>query len=130
MLPLKEGMIRYAYERGLMVQPIVMFGVENAMSEYTFRVHPTQETLLEYYCDTLIDPKEFKTREEFHEQVQKRLYTIFDENHEFNVSEVNKRFKMLRHDAEKEAFNAVKDVQNRSMGMIEYNKEKRKSKRH
>lgn len=43
MLPLKEGMIRYAYERGLYVQPIIAFGAEQAMNEYTFRKDWSQE---------------------------------------------------------------------------------------
>jgi len=37
MLPLKEGMIRYAYERKILIQPITMVGVDNVMNEFTLR---------------------------------------------------------------------------------------------
>jgi hypothetical protein len=38
MLPLKLGMTRYAYERNLMVQPLVAFGVEHVMNEFTLQL--------------------------------------------------------------------------------------------
>lgn len=57
MLPLKEGMIRYAYERKLIVQPIVIFGVENAMNEFTFRREIGSKFNLEYFAADIIDPE-------------------------------------------------------------------------
>ena len=57
MLPLKEGMIRYAYERKLIVQPIVIFGVENAMNEFTLRREIGSKFNLEYYASDIIDPE-------------------------------------------------------------------------
>ena len=57
MMPLKEGMIRYAYERKILVQPVVIFGVENAMNEFTLRKEFGSKCNMEYYASDLIDPE-------------------------------------------------------------------------
>mmetsp|Transcript_16945 Transcript_16945/g.16614 ORF Transcript_16945/g.16614 Transcript_16945/m.16614 type:complete len:293 (+) Transcript_16945:59-937(+) len=115
MLPLKTGMIRYAYEREILVQPIVSFGMENAMSEYTLRLDWSKETFLEYYACDVIDPKDYKPDADskipkeqrnllsFIKAVEDIMNEKFEENHE-NVDPDNNRMKFLREGEEKELY--------------------------
>ena len=140
MLPLKEGMTRYAYERDLLVQPVILFGVENAMNEFTLRRSWSDKCVIEYYVCDVIDPKDFKpspgsnnsaeglTREAFHKKIQDTMYEEFDRNYQM-VSEFNKREKFLRAGQESELYQDAKDG-NKSYAMWEYAIDKRKKKRH
>ena len=129
MLPFKEGMIRYAYERNLLVQPIIMLGVEHAMSEYTFRRDPLEDCYMEYFFDDTIDPMEFKTNKAFFDHIQDRMFYLFDYNHDLACDQ-NKRYSMLKHQEEKKSFESAKSTTERSRSMVQYNLDKRKRKRH
>lgn len=137
MLPLKEGMIRYAYERNLVVQPVLAFGVENAMSEFTFRKNWSDKCTIEYFVSDIIDPRDYKpgsksgnkelTREAFHQKIEDVLYSEFERNHELVLPE-NNRLRYLREGEEKELYNAAKKGC-KSVSMKEYAREKRRKKR-
>ena len=140
MLPMKTGMLRYAYERELLVQPLVSFGIENAMSEYTFRIDWEQKPLIEYHVSDWIDPKDYKpdsdsnirksdrTLEAFIKKVEKTLYTEFERNHA-KVDPSNNREHFLREGEEREIYENA-PVGQKSYSLNQYSKDKRKKKRH
>lgn len=140
MLPLKTGMIRYAYEREILLQPIVAFGMESAMSEYTLRLDWSKGALVEYYTSDVIDPKDYKpdsnskvpqekrNLQSFHKMVEDTLYEKFEEHHE-NVIPANNRIKFLREGEEKELYMKAPKGK-KCEAMREYAIERRKQKRH
>mmetsp|Transcript_13647 Transcript_13647/g.12108 ORF Transcript_13647/g.12108 Transcript_13647/m.12108 type:complete len:141 (-) Transcript_13647:53-475(-) len=139
MLPLKKGMIRYAYERELLIQPIVVFGMENAMSEYTLKMDWNNPPTMEYYASDVIDPQDYKpgsnskiapeerTLEAFQIKVETTLFSEFERNHQ-RVLPANNREKYLRDGEEKTIYNQAK-VGQKSIAMNEYATERRKNKR-
>eukprot|EP00344_Euplotes_crassus_P005092 CAMPEP_0196999038 /NCGR_PEP_ID=MMETSP1380-20130617/4295_1 /TAXON_ID=5936 /ORGANISM="Euplotes crassus, Strain CT5" /LENGTH=301 /DNA_ID=CAMNT_0042415825 /DNA_START=91 /DNA_END=996 /DNA_ORIENTATION=+ len=140
MLPLKTGMVRYAYERELLVQPIVAFGIENAMSEYTFRLDWTKGALIEYYSSDIIDPRDYKPDADskvpksdrnlqgFHKTVEKIINKSFEENHA-KVDPTNNREKYLRDGEERDLYTNA-PIGSKCAAMREYVTQKRRKKRH
>ena len=138
-LPLKLGMLRYAYERELLVQPVVVFGIENVMSEFTFSIDWNKPALVEYYCWDVIDPKDYKPEanskiskdkrnvESFHKDFEDKFYYEFERNHEI-VCPMNNRVKYL-HDGEERELYEKAPLGKKSVSLAEYAKNRRKMKR-
>jgi len=139
MLPLKSGMIRYAYERGLLIQPLITFGVENAMNEFTLRKTWGESSTIEYFIGETIDPNDYKPGtgkgdpknwnvDSFFEIVEDTIYKAFENNHEL-ILEENKRHRYLREGEERQLYESAKPG-NISKTLKEYAIEKRRKKRH
>lgn len=125
-IPLKTGMLKYAYTRKLVVQSLITFGVELVIDEYRFAKHWKESTTIEYAWGELIDPTNFKTVEEFISECEKQFCTLFDQVHAI-ASKENQRYHQLKDEEEKKLFYSL-DVSNRSLGMKEYyNSKKKKS---
>jgi len=76
-LTLKKGMIQYAYERKVKVQIVISFGNENIINEKNFIVNFEGANIMTYVGE-VIDPKTFKTCEEFIEETCKAFYKDFN----------------------------------------------------
>lgn len=63
-------MIRYAFERGVKVQIVISLGNDHILNESTFTVNFDGVNIVSYIGD-VIDPKNFKTSEEFYDEVCK-----------------------------------------------------------
>ena len=63
-------MIRYAFERGVKVQIVISLGNEHILNESTFTVNYDGTNIVSYIGD-VIDPKSYKTSEEFYDEVCK-----------------------------------------------------------
>lgn len=63
-------MIRYAYERGVKVQIVISFGNEQIINESQFTVNFDGVNVVSHIGE-VIDPKDFKTNEDFYNEVSK-----------------------------------------------------------
>lgn len=95
-------MLRYAYERKLLVQPLINFGVEHVLDEYTFLKDPYRKHIIEFQCGDVIYPEKYKSLQEFTEVWESRFYRLFDDTHK-NCSIENQRYTSLTEE-EKQIF--------------------------
>eukprot|EP00831_Metopus_contortus_P064014 TRINITY_DN5703_c0_g1_i3.p2 TRINITY_DN5703_c0_g1~~TRINITY_DN5703_c0_g1_i3.p2 ORF type:complete len:178 (-),score=62.34 TRINITY_DN5703_c0_g1_i3:154-687(-) len=75
-LPLKFGMIRYAYERKRKVQILIAFGLEDSINERAMTIN-TKGSLIKYWFDSPIFPEEYPTLEEFDAVIRQRFAASF-----------------------------------------------------
>ena len=66
-LPLKRGMIRYSYERGIPLQMVMAFGVENVIAEKQLRVE--RGKTVRYFRYPLIEPARFASLPAYHNHI-------------------------------------------------------------
>lgn len=69
-------MIRYAFERGVKVQIIISFGNEAILNESNFTVSFDGVNIVSF-IGKVIDPKTYKTCEEFYQYVCKDFETLY-----------------------------------------------------
>lgn len=69
-------MIRYAFERGVKVQIVISLGNEHILNESTLTVNFDGVNIVSYIGD-VIDPKSYKSSEEFYEEVCKTFEKDF-----------------------------------------------------
>ena len=124
-LPLKRGMLTYAYLRKLLVQPVMTFGIERVFDENTFQKDYFEECTVEYLAGETIDTNNFKTLDEYLEFWEKQFYTLFDIAHSQTCKE-NQRYCNLTDEDEKELFYSV-PIEKRSITMVEYVNSKKKT---
>ena len=48
---------------------MAVFGIENAMNEFTFQKDFSKECWVDYRFGEIIDPKDFETEAEFHKMI-------------------------------------------------------------
>lgn len=60
------------------IQMIAHFGMEHALNEYKLECDFTKEHIVEWAAGEIVDPKSFKTKEEFYELVQYKFEKCFD----------------------------------------------------
>ena len=123
---LKKGMIRYAYERKLLVQPLAYFGVEKVLDEYTLLKDPFESVTIDICFDEIIYPENFDSFEKFFEHCEKQFYTLFDKTHA-KSSISNQRYDALKSKEEKDKFYEC-PIDQRSITMVKYHLEKNKKK--
>ena len=123
-IPLKRGMLTYAYLRKLLVQPVINFGIEKVLDEISFQKDYREEWTIEYLIGDVIDTKDFKTLDEFLDFCEKSFYKLFDRAHN-QASEFNQRYWNLTDESEKNIFYSA-PVEERSIKMIESINSKRK----
>lgn len=74
---LKKGMIRYIFERKRICQICIAFGLDDALNESTLEKDLFKTANIDYAFDEPIDPKEFKTNEEFYDHIVERFADAF-----------------------------------------------------
>lgn len=57
---------------------MAVFGIENAMNEFTFQKDFSKDCWVDYRFGDMIDPIDFKSEEEFSKMVQYKFEKIFD----------------------------------------------------
>jgi len=87
-LPLKTGMLRYAFERKCPVQIIMGFGIENAMNEKAKTVQ-RRGNIVQYYVDEAIDSTKFANVLEFNTYIEARFREKFKEILSLSTKKVN-----------------------------------------
>lgn len=117
-------MLTYAYERKLLVQPLINFGVEKALDEYTFLKDWKESVVIEYSFGEVINPDDYKTLDEFLRECERSFYLQFDRTHAV-VSKANQRYDQLVCGEEKLLFYSL-PVDQRSITMAEYVRTKKK----
>ena len=88
-LPLKHGMIRYAFERRMLVQITMAFGVDDAVNEKAMKKNFCPVPV-EFRRCAPIDPDDYESIPEFYKHVSTRFMELYDETLEMLSPELQR----------------------------------------
>lgn len=77
-LPLRSGMLRYAYTRGLLVQIFIGHGYDRMLNQHSLTAS-WSKTKVHYYMDQPIDARDYPYFDQFRQAVQDRFTQLFYE---------------------------------------------------